>query len=196
MARSDKRYMVYPSPRSIEILGASSPGLNQALECWASQIARAIGDNANEFGRSYDCSQISGTDYQILDEWAILEHSLRSRKFDPDFPKPGEFIALAVEDAERFEHVSWKHSLGPDFLEGDKIVEPRKREMTNLLQKLRNLDYAHGWAVIVTVQWFWENSNSIDAAKDDWWTLSFRLEFGRKRAQGKESKRGKSPKAS
>src|SRR5262245_1003298 len=99
MARSDKRFMVYPSPRSIEILDRSSPALNQALDCWASQVARAVGDNANDFEPSYDFTPHSS--YKIIHDWVILAVSLRGKRFDPEFSKPAEFIATAVEDTER-----------------------------------------------------------------------------------------------
>jgi hypothetical protein len=45
MARSDKRYSIYPSPKAIQVLGASSPSLNQAIECWAGVVARATAEN-------------------------------------------------------------------------------------------------------------------------------------------------------
>ena len=53
MARSDTRYSVYPAPKAVEVVGNSSPALNQAIECWATLLTRAIADNARKFWNQY-----------------------------------------------------------------------------------------------------------------------------------------------
>lgn len=53
--------------------------------------------------------------------------------------------------------------------------------------KLRDLDYEHAWAVIVTVQWFWEHHDEgIDIGKNPWWTLGFRRQWHRQQSGNKD----------
>jgi len=172
MARSDHRYMVYPAPRAIEILGAKSPLLNQALECWAAQLACATADNSKVDGFSPSYCYFDGTNYDVhsIHDWAVLAHSIRDKPFDPEFSRPGELLAAAVEDAHRFENI------GKDWFDepGDYTQKDIDSAMSKLTEKLRRLDYSHAWAIIVTVQWFWEHHKTIKIDKDEWWTLAFR----------------------
>jgi hypothetical protein len=183
MARSDKRYSIYPSPKAVDILGNSSPQLNQAIECWASLIARATADNAKRFQKSY-LESLTG-DYFPLHEWCVLADALRERRFDPEFANPAELLATAVEDADRFENIGskWFSWDGPG---GDVDVYVQK-----LAKKVRELKYPEAWAVIIAVQWYWENSGNIDLRGDPWWTLGFRRSRAEKQAGEKRELSGK-----
>lgn len=176
MARSDTRYSIYPAPKAIEIVGKSSRSLNQAIECWASQLARAMADNAKKFG-NYEATSLTERteDMYALKEWCVLGDALRGKPFDPDFANPAELVATAVEEANRLEDIGakWFSTDFPyDQFNHDQLIDTGINE---LAVKLRGLDYPHAWAVILVVQWFWENhEEGIDMKEDEWWTWSFR----------------------
>jgi hypothetical protein len=184
MARSDKRYMVYPAPRAIEILGAKSPFLNQALECWAAELAWATAGNSKTFLRSF----MTNDNLHNLHDWAVLAHSIRDKPFDPEFSRPGELLAAAVEDAQRFENIGyrWMHTPDPAY-DPPRKGDPADLEIAELAEKLRKLDYSHAWAIIVVVHWFWEHHTKIKVDEDEWWTLGFRRQW-----TAKEESAGKS----
>jgi hypothetical protein len=183
MARSDKRYMVYPSSRAAEIIGGTAPTLNQAIECWASLLARAMADNAKTFWNA-EPTPVTGKreDAYALKEWGVLADTLKEMRFDPEFTNPGELLATAVEDANRLENVGAKWfsmDLPPEEYSEIELTDKRVAE---LAQKLRELDYPHAWAVILAVQWFWEHhAEGIDVKKDPWWTLAFRRQWHHKK---------------
>jgi len=178
MARSDTRYSIYPAPKAVEVVGSSARALNQAIECWAALLARATADNAktfywNEAGAS--AGHITGKweDFHLLNPWGVLAETLKAMQFDPEFSNPGELLATAVEDADRLEDAAekWFSSEfdGEDYAGGLKFV------VEELVKKLRSLSYAHAWAVIAAVQWYWEHHHEgVDIKKDQWWTLAFR----------------------
>src|SRR5262249_54268030 len=106
MARSDTRYSIYPAPKAVEILGSTSSALNQAIECWAALLVRAMADNAKEFWNA-ESTHLTGQmeDAYALKEWCVLADTLKEMQFDPEFAKPGELLATAVEDANRLEGI-------------------------------------------------------------------------------------------
>lgn len=176
MARSDHRYSIYPAPRAIEVLGASSPALNQAVECWAALLARATADNSKTISKSYSDWDGKVLHEQGLHEWGLLADVLKEVRFEPEFANPGELLATAVEDCHRLENVGdkWFH------LDGDYEQKDIDASVEKLVKKLRGLDYAHAWAVIHTVEWFWDHREGIDLKKDLWWSLPFRLRRSQK----------------
>jgi hypothetical protein len=181
MARSDTRYSIYPAPKAVEIVGNSAPALNQAIECWAALLARATADNAktfywNEQGVSVGHLTGKWEDMHALAPWGVLTEALKDIRFDPEFANPGELLATAVEDAHRMGDVAQKwFSSG---LEPEEYARGLEFKVKELVEKLRNLDYAHGWALIVTIQWYWEHQHEgIDIKKDQWWTLAFRRQW-------------------
>jgi hypothetical protein len=172
MARSDARYSVYPAPKAIELLGNSAPALNTAIECWAALLARASADNADAFTPSY-AEPVDGTHWKehCLHDWGLLAIVLHGMKFDPDFAKPGELLATAVEDRHRLEKVArdWYDT------EGDIIYKNVDSAVQTLCDSLRKLDYVHAWAIFGAVAWYWDHHHEgIDIKKDEWWTLAFR----------------------
>ena len=182
MARSDIRYSVYPSPKAVEVVGASAPTLNQAIECWAALLARATADNARTFSASYSDWQIDVLYEHCLHDWALLATVLRDIRFDADFANPAELLATAVEDAHRLE------SIGDEWYIADESErKDRDAAVGRLAKELRKLLYTHAWAVIVAVQWFWEHHDEgPDIKKDQWWTLGFRRQWHRKQSGNKD----------
>jgi hypothetical protein len=184
MARSDTRYSVYPAPKAVEVVGDTAPALNQAVECWAALLARAMADNTRTFSASYSEWQINLLNEHCLHDWALLASVLRGMRFDADFANPSELLATAVEDAHRLE------SIGDEwyFTEADESErKDRDAAVGSLAEKLRKLPYAHAWAVIVAVQWFWEHHDEgIDIKKDLWWTLGFRRQWRQKQSGNKD----------
>lgn len=183
MARSDTRYSVYPTPRAIDVVGNSAPALNQAIECWAALLTRAMADNSNNICPWYlaNCR-----DENELNEWCVLAEALRGKRFDPEFANPGDLLAAAVEDADRFFCVGdkWFTSMH----DGDFAYGARTRLFRELVKKLHDLDPVHAWAVIIAVQWFWDHQDEgIDMGKDLWWTLAFRRQWKEKHASKQDS---------
>jgi hypothetical protein len=190
MARSDTRYSVYPAPKAIEILGSTAPALNQAIQCWASLLARATADNAKTFYWNEEgclVGHLTGKreDMHALHPWGVLAEALKDVRFDPEFANPGELLATAVEDAHRMEDAAEKW-FSSEF-DGEEYAHGLETTVKELIRELRNLDYAHAWAVIVAVQWFWDHhGEGIDIKKDAWWTLAFRRQWHKKRSGSKQ----------
>jgi hypothetical protein len=189
MARSDARYSVYPASKAIEVIGTSAPALNQAIECWAALLLRATADNAktfywNEEGVSGGSLNGKWEDMHELRPWGLLAEVLKGRRFDPDFANPGALLATAVEDAHRMEDAAEKW-FSSEF-DGEQRSRGLEHSVAALTKKLRDLDYAHAWAVIVAVEWFWDHqADGIDIKKDPWWSLVFRRQW-----HAKHSRRG------
>src|SRR5438270_472210 len=93
MARSDTRYSVYPAPKAIEVVGNSAPALNQAIECWAALLARAMADNSRRFGQAedYQIRRLLGQEWQ-MNEWSLLAEAIKGVRFDPEFTNPGALL--------------------------------------------------------------------------------------------------------
>jgi hypothetical protein len=187
MARSDTRYSIYPAPKAVEVVGNTSPALNLAIECWAALLVRAMADNSKSISPANPTGTLAPDELHFLHEWCVLAAALKGKRFDPDFANPGDLLATAVEDAHRLENI------GEEWFQSETDGEMREAGLrsciTELVKKLHGLDYAHAWAVIVTVQWFWEQNDGIDIRKDPWWTLTFRRQWkggqARKQSSGK-----------
>lgn len=200
MARSDRRYLVYPSPRAVEVIGGTSPELNQALDCWAGELARAITKNAESFRGGHMAKGDKQVRVQASEHWTMLSVSLQKKNFDPEYPKPGELIASAVEEAERFEGLWTKRRLNAKGSDSDCATETEllNTDFAAFLTQLRQLDFVHAWAIINTIAWYWQNHTRIDSNKDQWWQLWFRLDLERTKRTGSEKaeRQKKSPKVS
>jgi hypothetical protein len=190
MARSDTRYSVYPAPKAVEVVGTSAPALNQAIECWAASLARATADNAKTFGWNEE-GVLDGEftrkweDMHHLRGFCVLAQALKEVRFDPEFANPGDLLAAAVEDAHRMDNVAEKWFFSA--FDGEQGARGLEFTVKELVKHLRSLDYAHAWAVIVTVQWYWAHQHEgIDIKKDEWWTLPFRRQW-KGRQLGKQS---------
>ena len=201
MARTDTRYSVYPAPKAVEILGPSAPALNQALECWAALLVRAMADNSRQFEQSdAEINNMLGKLCQ-MNEWSLIARALMGLRFDPDFGNPGYLLAAGVADAHRLEYIG---AACLDWCGNDSTVIKDKHidaAVVGVVEKLSCLDYVHAWAVIVAVQWFWEHSDEgINVKNDQWWTPGFRRQWRGKQSgmkdeptttkQQREGKRG------
>jgi hypothetical protein len=85
MARSDTRYSIYPAPKAVEFVGNTSPALNQAIECWAALLTRAIADNSRKFSHQFQPDAVGET--HPLHDWAMLAKALKETRLDPEFPQ-------------------------------------------------------------------------------------------------------------
>jgi hypothetical protein len=186
MARSDTRYSIYPAPKAVEIVGNTSPALNQAIECWAALLVRAIADNSRQFEEADYVDMDFTNKWWQMKEWSLLAEALKGLHVDPEFANPGQLLATAVEDAHRLEYIG---SECLNWGECDSTIIKEKHidaEVKKTVEKLRNLDYVHAWAVIVTVQWFWDHHEGIDLKNDLWWTLAFRRQWRQKHSGDKQ----------
>ena len=196
MARSDTRYSVYPTPRAIDVVGNSAPALNQAIECWAALLARAMADNDRTFEQADRVEMHFERKMWQMNEWALMAEALKDMRFDSEFTNPGQLLATAVEDAHRLEYIGAKCL---DWGECDSTIIKEKHidaAVNKVVEKLRNLDYVHAWAVIVAVQWFWEHHDEgIDIKENPWWTLPFRRQWKERHAskQGAGGTEGQQP---
>jgi hypothetical protein len=196
MARSDTRYSVYPAPKAVEVVGETAPALNQAIECWAALLIRSMADNSNRtfplVPNGVSIGHITGKlqDCHHLHHWALLANVLKDMRFDPDFAKPSELLATAVEDAHRLENVAEKYFASEFDME--EYARGLETSVTELVAKLRMLDYPAAWAIIVTVQWLWEHQDEgIDVKTDEWWSLAFRRKWLRRATTKQPSRKGK-----
>jgi hypothetical protein len=153
-----KTLTVYPTARALSVLGTGTPGLNQALECWADLIARASVENAKRF-RS--------------EEWQYLADCANGIRWEPTVANPGKGLAQQASDAHELE--------GP----GSKWLA-RSSEVAALAKKLGQLSYVEAWALILAVQSFWDNHERIDREKEEWWSLVYRS--GAKRDESRAEK--------
>jgi hypothetical protein len=185
MARSDTRYSVYPAPKAVEILGSTSPALNQAIECWAALLVRASGDNSKTFVKSWGEDPFVGEN--PLHEWGALADALKEVRLDPDFPHPGILVAAAVEDDYRLGDAGykWFSSECGERMKDDEYARYRDDVIVRLVKKLRDLDYVHAWAIVVTVRWFWEHHDEGIDINDPWWTVAFRRQWAQKHSASK-----------
>jgi hypothetical protein len=148
-----KLLTLYPNVRALQVLGTTAGHLNQSLECWANLVARAGVENARRF---------------LPDEWLYLADCCNGTVWEPDFSDPGRLLAEQVREADHFD------ALGARWLTGP-------ADVPELAEKLSGLNYAQAWAVIIAVQFFWDNRDEINVPADEWWTVPYRLAFMRAR---------------
>jgi hypothetical protein len=135
----------------MEILGSSPEQLNQALECWAEVTTQCSAESAQAFGRA---------------QWSLLAEAFQGVRWEPTAGNPGELMAAGLEDAEEQQHLAEKW-----------LGSGHETKVAELLGTLRELDYAHGWAMIQAIQWFWDHHEEVDLTDEPWWTLQYRLLF-------------------
>lgn len=116
-----------------------------------------------------------------LHDWGVLAEVLKEAVFDPDYSSPGELLANAVEDGYQMETIpGWwlfvdDEDARPEYLYPGFGVS--KKAISELVEKLRGLDYVHAWAAIVAVRWYWDHHSQLNCEMDHWWTLNFRREW-------------------
>ena len=190
MARTDKRYAIYPTPKAVEVVGPTCPALNQAIECWAALLARATADNSREFVQAEfrEVRLVMTGQLWQMNEWSLLAEALKGLRFDPDFANPGQLLSTTVEDAHRLEYIG-ASCLDWGECDATVIKEPDiDAEVKRVVDKLAKLDYMHAWAIIVAVQFFWEpHDERLDMKNHKWWTLAFRRQWHQKHSESKGS---------
>lgn len=146
-----KRITVYPEPRTLKILGPSTPQLNLALDCWANQVVKGAAEVEALLSKP---------------EWLYLADCLNGHTAEAR--EDGESLALSVGDAHEFE------GTGEKWFESD-VAE----HVGELKSKLLGLSYPAAWAVFTSVHFFWDNHDTIDMRADEWWRVSFRTRRNR-----------------
>jgi hypothetical protein len=104
-----------------------------------------------------------------------MADTFKEMRFDPEFANPGQLLATAVEDANRLDDIGAKWFSMELLPEAHSEIELTDKCVVKLAKKLGELDYAHAWAVILAIRWFWEHCHEgIDLKKDTWWTAAYR----------------------
>lgn len=124
----------------------------QALHAWALILDRATADNAEHFSR---------------DEWCFLA----------DCNNGASALFFCHGDAMRLAQTM----LVANVVDGHDLnrtgyrwfEESANQRVQGVVEKLKALDHAHVWAVLVAIQFFWDHSN-ISPLEDPWWTREFR----------------------
>jgi len=151
-----KRITVYPEPRTLKILGRSSPQLNLALDCWAKQVVQ---------GAAVAEALLTKPEWLFLAD-CMNGHIGTARDSQ-------ESLALGVHDSHELDGT------------GEKWFESEAAEHVEELKlKLRSLSYSAARAVYLAVEFFWDNSDAVDLHSDEWWRVSFRTRFNRDRDDG------------
>jgi hypothetical protein len=139
---------VYPPLWASRLLGGHSPNpFNQAIACWAMEIATATKQNEDVFTPA---------------EWGYLLEALPMtakggfRGVDPSSPTPGHGLASIVRQ---------RHALA-GLIHG----KDADKHLAALTTKLEKLDYTHAWAVITACQF----KTRHEQAGPAWWTLASR----------------------
>jgi hypothetical protein len=144
-----KRITVYPEPRTLKILGQSTPLLNLALDCWARQIVAGAAEVEGLLTKA---------------EWLFLADCLNGHVFAAYEDQAS--LVLSVHDSHQLDGT------------GDKWFESEVAEHVEELEaKLRGLSYPAVWAVFLAVQFFWDNHDALDMRSDEWWRASFRTRW-------------------
>ncbi len=146
-----KRVTVYPEPRTLRILGQSTPQLNLALDCWARQVVAGAAEAEGLLSKP---------------EWLFLADCLNGHLADAR--EDNSSLVLSVHDSHELDGT------------GHKWFEAEAAEhVEEVKAKLRGLSYSAAWAVILAVQFFWDHHESLDLLADEWWRVSFRTQWNR-----------------
>lgn len=152
------------SPPTLEALDAypadsRTAALEEAVQCWANVTDHAAVDNAEAFTPA---------------EWCMVADCCNGLLVEPGVWPGNIYLYAEVEDGHRLNRT------GDKWLGEGKVADKRA---ASLVEKLRQLDYAHAWAMILAVRWFWLRCDlGFDPLKAPWWTVAYR----RKHAAGKE----------
>lgn len=162
-------------PRVEAVLGKlDAERVRQALEVWGNQLARASEDNAKAFAPS---------------EWCLIADVCNGTLWEPAIDNPAPLLAANVADGHALDGTGYKW-LGGEGVELAGSLDRAgagkpTREMGRvdaqvraLVGRLNNLDATHAWAVVHTVQFFWDHPGDTDA-RDPWWTLAHRRRLSR-----------------
>lgn len=166
--------------RAASVLNLDGPEpdqyVRQALECWANVIARASADNSKDFTAS---------------EWCLIADVCNGTLWEPTVDSPATLLAANVADGHRLDGAGYRWFCDDEderagSVERLEMGQPTKAmrqadaAVKALVEKLAALDYAHAWAVVVAIQWFWSHAElGFDPRATPWWSLAFRRRQGR-----------------
>lgn len=139
--REKERLTVYPAPRSLAVIGASSVNCNLALEIFGGLLSEAIRQNEDLLTRAewcYLCDLLNGT---------MITSEMQNSWLTVGIAEGAELEGLAEK---------WLHNSG---------------DLESFISKIRALDTMRFWAVIWVVRRFWERCEEIDLSKDEFWIL-------------------------
>lgn len=142
------------------MLGEGFQAVEQSLRAWGELLSQASKDNAKVFSRD-EWNYLADANNGISPLTFMTIHGMSSP------------ATMVCANANRLDSAGEKW-FGKDA--GKRVAK--------LVQKVRDLDYAHGWALVVSLQWFWvhlplppwfwDHCQAIDHQEDDWWTVEFR----------------------
>lgn len=146
-----KRITIYPEPRTLKILGRSTPQLNLALECWARQVVQGAAEAEAVLTKP---------------EWFLLADCMNGHLGTAS--ESQESLVFGVHDSQELEGT------------GEKWFASEVAEhVEELKAKLRGLSYSAARAVYLAVEFFWANAGKLDIESDEWWRVSFRTRWNR-----------------
>jgi len=159
------------SERASTVLGRlDAARVEQALDCWTNQLARATENNSKAFAPP---------------EWCLIADVCNGMLWEPGIENPAVMIAANVADGHHLDGTGYKW-LSDEATELDGSLErvgagkptPAMREIDKqvsaLVKRIAALDGPHAWAIVAAVQWFWDHCADDIAARDPWWTLQYR----------------------
>lgn len=162
MGRKEKQLTIYPDADARLIVGGNTPACNRAIECWALVLRQSM----PELDRA---------------EWCYLADVLNGT-FDGDVALslyehgPGA-LALEVHDAQALNGT------------GEKWFGPKRgaRRAADLEAKVTAMTWAQVQYIRTAANFFWDHApdGRIDHARDEWWTIPFRVRLLRELEEAK-----------
>lgn len=152
--------------------GDTPRAVEQASRCWAEMMARCTADNEKDFTRA---------DWNFMAE---AHGGPKAAVWSPRMPHLAEALA------DRLLRAHGERELG------DKWFGPEPEAAVHrLFLKVCRLDEPHAWAVVTTIEWFWDHYRQIEVRTDPWWTEPYRMAIaeGRPPPRGEGSSRGEPP---
>lgn len=139
------------------LFGVNPERYTLALSAWVNQLARATHEAAQVLTRA---------------EWNYLADACNGLMVDPGVSNPDVFLWAEASDAHKL------NRLGDKWFPAGKKADAA---VASLVTRLQQLTYAHAWAVIAAIQWFWDHcAADVDHQRDEWWSLPFRRRMGEK----------------
>jgi hypothetical protein len=128
------------------------------LRCWAALLDQAAVENGKTFSRA-EFNLIADSNNGSSPSLLMTGEEFRA-SFGPTLLWANVADDIALNGADQ----KWLGQGAEAKQRGKKLIE-----------KLRALDYVHGWALIVAVQWFWAHCQQVDHLQQDWWLPAERL---------------------
>lgn len=150
-----------PKSVAVPLGGFRSTPLTQAIRCWAKILESASLEVQDKF---------------TADEWAYLAAvcDQKEHSFDPAWNDPEDQLAQLAQRGADYE-------IGLFHLHKQKAHA--KTAVSQICERLKELDYVHAWAVIWAIQWRadWAAGKPIPEG-EEWWTLGHRQKHSKEGA--------------